>query len=411
MKCQQERLESDFSALAQYGALDNGGFTRLAFTAEDMAARQWLMKAMKSAGLSVSVDPFGNICGRREGQEDLPAIMIGSHIDTVPEGGNYDGVVGVLAGLEVLRTLNDLQLKTRRPIEVINLSAEESSRFGMATLGSKALAGKLDIDTLKRLVDREGVSLYAALKECGYAADEIASAAIDPKRLHAFIEVHIEQGPVLEAKDCPIGIVTSIAAPTRFKVMIEGRADHSGNTPMTMRQDALTAACELTLGVERIAAHEAGDSTVGTVGYMYISPGAMNVIPGQVELGIDIRDINMADKDKAVAAVVALMAEIAERRDVKISHQQLCNDEPVALSDKIITTLKEAADQTGLDSIMMPSGAGHDAMNMARLTDTGMIFIPSIDGVSHNIAERSKIEDIYAGTNVLLHATLKLAQE
>jgi beta-ureidopropionase / N-carbamoyl-L-amino-acid hydrolase len=223
--------------------------------------------------------------------------------------------------------------------------------------------------------------------------------------------VHIEQGPVLETKGCSIGIVTSISAPTRFKVTIEGRADHSGNTPMTMRKDALIAASELTLGVERIAAHEAGQSTVGTVGYQYISPGAMNVIPGKVELGIDIRDINMADKDKAVAGVIALMEEISMRRDVKISHQQLCNDEPVALSDKIINALKDAADEVGLESLKMPSGAGHDAMNMARLTDTGMIFIPSIDGVSHNIAERSKIEDIYAGTNVLLHATLKLAQE
>lgn len=411
MICQQQRLENDFTALEQYGALENGGFTRIAFTAEDMKARQWLIHAMKEADLTVSIDAFGNIRGRRQGLEDLPPVMIGSHIDTVPEGGNYDGVVGVLAGLEVIRTLNDNNLSTRRPIEVMNFSAEESSRFGVATMGSKVLAGKIDIDTLKRLVDKDGMSLYDALIECDYAADNIATAAVAPGQIHAFIEMHIEQGPVLENKKCSVGIVTSIAAPTRFKVKIEGRADHSGNTPMDMRKDALTAASEITLGVERITSSEAGERTVGTVGYQIISPGAMNVVPGKVELGIDIRDVDMADKDEAVAAVIALMDEISVRRGLKITYQQLCNDEPVALSQRVINTLKTSADEANLANIMMPSGAGHDAMNMARLTDTGMIFIPSIDGVSHNIAECSKIEDICTGTDLLLQATLKLAQE
>jgi beta-ureidopropionase / N-carbamoyl-L-amino-acid hydrolase len=411
MKCQQQRLENDFAALGQYGALDNGGFTRIAFTSEDMNARQWLVKAMKDAGLKVSIDAFGNIRGRRQGLEDLPPVMIGSHIDTVPEGGNYDGVVGVLAGLEVIRTLNDHNRSTRRPIEIMNFSAEESSRFGVATMGSKVLAGKIDIDTLKQLVDKTGISLYEALIECGYAADEIAEAAVEPGKIHAFLEMHIEQGPVLESKKCPVGIVTSIAAPTRFKVVIEGRADHSGNTPMDMRKDALTAASEITLGVERIASSEAGERTVGTVGYQFISPGAMNVVPGKVELGIDIRDVDMADKNKAVAAVIALMKEISVRRDLKITYQQLCNDEPVALSQRVINSLREVADDMKLDNILMPSGAGHDAMNMAPLTDTGMIFIPSVDGVSHNIAECSKVEDICTGTDLLLLATLKLAQE
>lgn len=411
MKCQQQRLKNDFNALGKIGALENGGFTRVAFSREDMASRAWLQKAMLDAGLAVSVDAFGNMSGRRPGLSDLPPVVIGSHLDTVPEGGNFDGVVGVLAGLEVVRTLNDNNLKTERPIEVINFSAEESSRFGMATLGSKALAGKLDLGTLKRLVDKDGVSLYEALRECGYNADEISSAAINPGQIHAFLEMHIEQGPVLEAKGCPVGIVTSIAAPSRFKVCIEGRADHSGNTPMDMRKDALVGASELILGVERIASKEAGSKTVGTVGYQYVTPGAMNVVPGRVELGIDIRDVKMADKDKAVKAVVALMGEIAARRGLEISYQQLCHDEPVALSERVIGTLQRAADQAGLSYQVMPSGAGHDAMNMARLTETGMIFIPSVGGISHNIAEFSKLEDICTGTDLLLQATLSLAQE
>ncbi|SEA71363.1 N-carbamoyl-L-amino-acid hydrolase [Desulfuromusa kysingii] len=411
MKCQQQRLENDFTELSKFGPLENGGFTRLAFSREDVAARGWLQKKMEDAGLEVRIDAFGNISGRRKGLSALPAVVMGSHLDTVPEGGNYDGAVGVLAGLEVIRTLNDNNLETKRPIEVINFSAEESSRFGMATMGSKALAGKFDLDTLNKLVDKNGTSLYQALKECGYAADEIASVTIEPGQIHAFMEMHIEQGPVLEMQGLPIGIVTSIAAPTRFKVSIEGRADHSGNTPMAIRKDALTGASELILGVERIASKEAGEKTVGTIGYLYVTPGAMNVVPGKVELGIDIRDVNMGDKDKAVKAVIELMDAIAERRGLKISYQQLCNDEPVALSDKIIKTLKDAADKLQLPSLIMPSGAGHDAMNMARLTDTGMIFIPSVGGISHNIAELSNMADIYAGTEVLLQATLQLAQE
>ncbi len=255
------------------------------------------------------------------------------------------------------------------------------------------------------------MSLYQALKQCGYAADDIASAAIDPAKLYAFLEMHIEQGPVLEAKQCSVGIVTSIAAPTRFKVSIEGRADHSGNTPMDMRKDALTGASELTLGVERITSREAGSRTVGTVGYQYITPGAMNVIPGKVEMGIDIRDVSMADKNKAVAAIIDLMDDISTRRGLDISYQQLCNDEPVALSERIIATLRETADEAALANVLMPSGAGHDAMNMARLTETGMIFIPSINGVSHNIAECSHMEDICTGTDLLLQTVLKLAQE
>lgn len=411
MKCKQQRLETDFAELRQFGLLENGGVTRIAFTKEDMDSRHWLCNAMEKEGLDVTIDPFGNICGRRKGLKDLPSIMIGSHLDTVPEGGHFDGVIGVLAGLEIIRILNDNKIDTARPIDIISFSAEESSRFGVATMGSKALAGKIDLLTLKKLVDKDHISLYEALKNCGYDADDIDSSALDPDKISAFLELHIEQGPVLETKKYPIGIVTSIAAPTRFKVSIEGRSDHSGNTPMDMRKDALTGASELILGVEQIATNEAGDSTVGTVGYLYVTPGAMNVIPGKVELGIDIRDISIEDKDKAVLAVINLIEQISQKRGLKISYDQLCNDEPVTLSDRIINTIKDAATTANLPYIMMPSGAGHDAMNMARFTDVGMIFIPSTAGISHNIAEFSNIEDICTATDLLFETTLKLAQE
>lgn len=410
MACQRHRLEADFAALGKFGSLETGGFTRVAFSLEDLAARDWLQQAMSAAGLDVRVDAVGNIRGRRDGSEDLAPVMLGSHLDTVPEGGNYDGSVGVLAGLEIVRILNDLNLVTKRPIEVVNFSAEESSRFGLATIGSKAMTGKIDLAVLQRLTDKEGFSLYETLQASGYFPDDIQQTVLSTEDIHAFLELHIEQGPVLEQKNCPIGIVTTIAAPTRFKVTIEGQADHSGNTPMPLRKDALAAAAEVVLEVERTAKRVSRD-TVATVGYLYVAPGAMNVIPGRVELGIDIRDISMENKDKATAAILDQLDLIAVRRGVAIRREQLCDDLPVRLSGKVISTLVDAAETADIDFVRMPSGAGHDAMNMAAITDVGMIFIPSVGGISHNIEEYSRMEDICVGTDLLFDATLLLAQE
>jgi N-carbamoyl-L-amino-acid hydrolase len=326
-------------------------------------------------------------------------------------GGHFDGVVGVIGALEVIRVLNENNIITKRPVEVINFSCEESSRFGGATLGSKAMAGKIGIDDLKKYKDKAGISLYEELESKGFRPNDIASAQIGTGDIYAFVELHIEQGPVLEANNIPIGIVTSIAAPTRFKVIIEGRADHSGNTPMGLRKDALAAASELVLGVEKIAREEAGENTVGTVGYLYVQPGAMNVVPGKVELGIDIRDINSEDKLKAVDAVKRLMGEIAATRGVKVDYEILTHDEPVSLAEKVINTIEVTAQEKDIPYIKMPSGAGHDAMHMADIAQAGMIFIPSINGISHNIAENSKMEDIVQGTELLLAVTIKLAQE
>jgi len=404
-------LEKDFNDLARFGSLESGGFTRVAFSLEDMAARSWLKTTMENAGLDVAVDAVGNIRGRRPGRERLPAVMLGSHLDTVPEGGNYDGSVGVLAALEVIRVLNDRGVVTKRPIEVINFSAEESSRFGVATIGSKTITGKFSLQDLKQLTDMDGFTLYETLKANGYHPDNIELSRLERDDIHAFIELHIEQGPVLESKECPLGIVTSIAAPTRYSVTITGRADHSGNTPMDLRKDALAAASELILGVERIAREKSGENTVATVGYLYVTPGAMNVVPGKVELGIDIRSICSSSKNNVATSILCLMDQIATDRGLNISHEKLCDDEPVILSDKIISTLVSTAQHTQRPYIKLPSGAGHDAMNMASITDVGMIFIPSVGGISHNIEEYSRMEDICTGTELLLAAALSLANE
>lgn len=410
MEINHERVMRDIAALAEFGALPGGGVSRLAFTAADVAARRYLHDAMVAAGLTVTVDAFGNMRGRRPGRRDLPPVVLGSHLDSVPEGGRFDGVVGVVGALEVLRVLQENGVATTRPLEVINFSCEESSRFGVGTLGSRVLTGHLSPADMHRYADRDGVTLYEAVRQAGYQPDHIAAARLVPGALHAFLELHIEQGPVLAAENCPIGIVTAIAAPTRFKVTVTGRADHSGNTPMGMRRDALAGASEIVLGVEQAPRH-AGGSAVATVGYVRVRPGAMNVVPGEAELGIDIRDIRQDGKQRVVAAVKELLDQVAARRNLDIHYDILVDETPVKLSKKVIAILEQAARDTGLAYRKMPSGAGHDAMNMAGITTAGMIFIPSLGGVSHNPAEDSRPADICTGIGLLLTAAIKLANE
>ena len=410
MKIRMDRIERDFFNISEFGRLDNGGVTRLAFSEADLRARDYLQHAMEAAGLEVIVDGAGNMRGRRAGKESLPAVLMGSHLDTVPNGGHYDGVIGILAALEVARVMDEQCIRTRRPVEVVNFSAEESSRFGVATFGSKALIGDLK-DDIDRLVDEEGISLGKALSDAGYSSEDLESIRLRKGDIHAYLELHIEQGPVLEKAGIPVGIVTAIAAPTRFKVIVRGRADHSGTTPMNMRRDALAAASEIVLGVESIAGKDAGEHTVGTVGYLRVTPGVMNVIPEQVELGIDLLDIDGGEKKRAVAKVLDLMNGIAARRHVEIEREILTDDDPAPMSGKIIDRLKMTARDANIPFLTLPSGAGHDAMNLARITDAGMIFIPSIHGISHNIAEKSRMEDVRQGTEILLRAVLALADE
>lgn len=404
-----QRFQRDFCAIAQFGILDNGGVSRLAFTKEDQDARNYLIQQMRAAGLEVSVDAFGNIRGRRAGREDhLPAVMMGSHLDTVPQGGHYDGVIGVLAGLEVIRTFNDQQITTRHPIELINFAAEESSRFGLATLGSKGLTGQLSCEQARQITDAEGNILFDVLTKAGYPIENAQQSIIDRHDVAAFFELHIEQGPVLENEALDIGLVTAIAAPSRFRLTITGRSDHSGNTPMAMRQDALVPAAEIVLAVEQLA-NQSSSSAVATVGVLEVEPNAMNVIPGQVTMAIDLRDTDMAQKDQLVQQLQQTMDDIAARRNVGIDCQQLCHDQPVQLDRPLRTTLEQIARQCKLSCKQMPSGAGHDAMHLARIAPTALIFVPSIDGLSHNVNEKSSLDAILKGAEVLYHGVRHLA--
>lgn len=405
------RVNEDLVTIAAFGALSSGGVTRLALTKEDLNVRQYLIEKMKETNLSITMDAVGNTFGRREGLKNLSPVLIGSHLDTVVEGGNYDGIVGVIAALEVMRRLNEESIETIRPIEMINFTAEESSRFLTATLGSKCMRGSLTIEQLKSMKDSSSISFYEALKQAGFQPEQLETVKKKKGDYHAFMELHIEQGPVLEVENKSIGIVTAIAAPTRLKVHVKGVADHSGTTPMHLRNDALVGASELIVALETIASSKAGDHTVATVGNVLVQPGVMNVIPGEVTLLVDIRDIHMEDKNKAVGLFLKEIDQVAQKRNLQITHELLVNDTPVHLSSKIIHCLKENAQKLNEPYQVMHSGAGHDAMNLVPITDVGMIFVPSKDGISHNKLEHTDLEHILKGIDLLYETVIQLAME
>lgn len=406
----EKRLAENLAVMNTITA-DGEGITRLAFSHEDWQAREFVMGLMKDAGLAIRIDCFGNVIGRREGTDPKAAVvMMGSHIDSVPNGGNFDGVIGVLGAIEVICCMNEADFKNEHPIEVVVFMAEESSRFGVATLGSKAMCGHMDVAMLQKLTDKNGSSLYNALKLRGLDADQIATAKY-ANPLKAFMEIHIEQGKVLENTQRQIGIVTGIAAPTRIKVRLAGQADHSGATPMHMRQDALCAAAEIMLQVEKLASEAKEAPVVGTVGIVEASPGVMNVIPGKVELGIDIRSISMEIKTQVVKDLLDKIAEITQRRKIEVEITTLTNETPVELKEEMIAFIDGICKTSSYSYQKMPSGAGHDAMHWAEVTHTGMLFIPCKAGISHNPAEWAETNDIAAATDILYKAVCKLSSK
>lgn len=377
------------------------GVNRLAFTDADWEGRQYIIDCMNDAGLDVEIDGFGNVIGYKIGTNpDLPVVMVGSHTDSVPNGGNYDGVVGVLSAIEAVRSMIDDGFEHEHTIAVVDFMCEESSRFGTATLGSKAMRGKLTLNDLHRLVDTQGISLYDSLKERKLHPDAIESMAYN-RPVKAFIEMHIEQGKVLEHEQKQIGIVSGIAAPERFYVTIRGNADHSGATPMNLRHDALCGSSKIILGIEEVTSMQEEPPVVGTVGIAEVVPGAMNVIPGAVKLGVDIRSISKVARDSVVFLIKELIDVIAEKRGLSYTIEPISKDHPVSMHPLMVKEIERAVTSLQLEYMIMPSGAGHDAMHWAEVAPTGMIFIPCRDGISHNSAEFAAMDDIVAGAEVL----------
>lgn len=404
-----ERIRQDLSSLAKFGQDPRGGTTRLPLTDAQTQADSYLIKKMKEAGLTVTVDGIGNIFGRREGERaDLPSIIMGSHLDTVINGGNFDGILGVVAGLEVVRALNEADILTEYPIEVCAFFMEESSSFGKSCIGSRALIGKLSYEELGDLKNKDKISLQEALKEKGIGKKEILSVQRAPETIKYYLELHIEQADTLIKEDKPVGIVTAIAAATRLKVEITGEAAHSGATIMSDRKDALCAAAEIVLGVEEIAKNKTGDHTVGTVGSLDVSPGSVNIVPGLVELQIDLRDIEKESKDKAFELIKKMFDDIEKKRSVSIKYQVTADDDPAPTNENIQQVLEKAALDLDIDAKLMPSKAAHDAYYVSEISDMGMIFVRSYGG-SHNPKEKAEDNDIALAVELLLETVIRLA--
>ena len=407
---QKERLAKDFEAMARLTDVGDG-INRLAFTDADWAGRQYIVDRMIDAGLTVEADGFGNVIGYKAGKNpDLPVVMVGSHTDSVPNGGNYDGVVGVLSAIEAVRSMTEDNVEHDHTIAVVDFMCEESSRFGAATLGSKAMRGELTLDDLHRLVDKKGISIYEALQLRNLNPDGIETMEYT-RPVKAFIEIHIEQGKVLEHEQKKIGIVTGIAAPERFYVTIRGNADHSGATPMKLRHDALCGASKIILGIEEIASMQEEPPVVGTVGVIEVIPGAMNVIPGAVKLGVDIRSISKVARDSVVTLIKEFIDVICEKRGLSYTIEPIAQDNPVAMHPAMIREIEGAVKAVDVEYMTMPSGAGHDAMHWADVVPTGMIFIPCREGISHNPAEFAGLADIITGAKVLDTVLRKLSLE
>jgi N-carbamoyl-L-amino-acid hydrolase len=406
----RQRILSELRTFARIGYSPDGGINRLAFSRADRQARQVLLHRMRSLGLEPRVDAFGNVFGRLPvaREPDLPAVLVGSHLDTVPGGGRFDGAAGVVAALEVVAALRQHGVVPRRPVEVVSFACEESSRFGRGTLGSALVAGTVEPEEILGLRDARGLTVRQVLELVGLQPDRLATVRRRPGDYTAYLELHIEQGRVLEETGARLGIVEAIAAPTRFRLELVGRADHSGATPMPLRRDALAGAAEVILAVERLAQKTPG--VVGTVGTIRIEPGAINVVPGRAELGIDVRSSERETKATVVEALAREIEEIARRRGLGRSLQTLTDEEPVALHRALAALLERCAQARGLPALRMVSGAGHDAMQIARICPSGMVLVPSREGISHSRQEWTPPDDIVLGTQVLLDAVLHLAE-
>jgi len=406
IKVNQQRIESRIFELAKFGKDSSGRGYRVAYTKGDKEGRAWFINLMKKAGLNVSIDYAGNIIGKRKGKNpSLKPIAFGSHIDMVPDGGNYDGCVGSVCGLEIMEILKENNIVTNHPLELIIFSDEEGS-----LLGSKALAGDFKKEGLKT-VSQSGLTVREGIKAIGGNADSIQTIGRKKGDVAAFMELHIEQGGILEKENIQIGVVEGIVGIEDWEVTVEGFANHAGTTPMNMRHDALLSAAKLIIAVnEVITSHEG--KQVGTVGKISAQPGAYNVVPGKVVLGLEIRDLSYDKIMQLFHEIEKRAGDIAAAGGTKITFKnQLLGAKPALTNKSIQEKIVASAKSLGFTFKYMQSGAGHDSQDMALIAPVGMIFIPSIGGISHSPKEFSRAVDMANGANVLLYTILKLDKE
>ena len=398
------RVNQHLTDLSEFGRTPEGGVSRVAFSRADIDGRAFAMDLMRAAGLDVHIDAAGNVLGRRDGSmTDAPPILFGSHIDSVPGGGNYDGDVGSMSSIEVAHTLLEQNYRNRHPLVVAIWCDEESG-----LTGSRGFIGDLTREDLNR-PDRNGVSLADNLRRIGGAPDRLAEAAHAPGSVAAYVELHVEQVAVLDQSGIQIGIVEGIVSINEYHVTIRGFANHAGTTPMDRRRNAMLAAADLILAVDRIVRAEPG-SQVGTVGWLEVKPGAPNVIPGEVNLTVELRDLSTAKIEMLWERIRLEALEIAQRYDTTVEYELPLSAEG-AMSDTAVRDLiADATRALGLTSRLMPSGAGHDAQDLARICPMGMIFVPSVNGISHSPREHTRPQDVENGANVLLQTVLRRDQ-
>jgi N-carbamoyl-L-amino-acid hydrolase len=401
-----KRMEERILKLSEFGKNPEGGVSRVAFSDADIQGRKYITTLMEAAGLKVRVDPAGNIIGRREGRDPkLAVILFGSHIDSVPKGGNYDGDVGVIGSLECIEILNEQKLTTLHPLEVIVFSDEEGG-----LVGSRAIIGDLSEDALK-VVSHTGKTIREGIIAIGGDPEKLTEAQRKANEILAFLELHIEQGGILDSEKINIGIVEGIVGINWWDVTVVGFANHAGTTPMDQRKDALLAAAKLVDKVNYIAKSTPGRQ-VATVGRIRAEPGAPNVIPGKVVMSLEIRDLSKEKIDQVFQKVHESAMQIASESDTTITFSALDVTAAPAPTDKRLRTMiDESARAIGLTTKTMPSGAGHDAQDMARIVPTGMIFVPSIAGISHSPKEFTHPKDMANGATVLLHTILRLDEK
>jgi len=396
-----KRIHEELKKLASFSASPNPSVTRIVYSPEDLEARAYFISLCEEIGLQVRIDPVGNTFLRWEGTEpDLAPVGTGSHIDAIPISGQYDGTVGVFGGLEAIRYLMDSGYVPRRSIEILLFTSEEPTRFGIGCLGSRMLSGQLSPDEARAFVDSDGKTFEEVLASTNFKG-KLEDVKLPESYYHGFVELHIEQGPILEKEGLDIGIVTKIAAPSSLGVNLVGEGGHAGCVLMPDRRDAGCAAAEVSLAVERIAQQTISEDTVATTGIMDILPRAVNSIPKEAYLEIDLRDTNTVTRDKALQDIQDEIQKISARRDVKSTSKVLNCDSPAICATELVDAVVKVAEELGLSSKKMISRAYHDSLFMAHVCPTIMIFIPCKDGVSHRPDEYSSPEEIEKGVETL----------
>lgn len=404
-----DRLKRDIQALSAIGREESHGIYRMAFSDGDMAGRDWLRQRIEDAGLDFNQDGAANLHARLQWRDSVASVMTGSHIDTVPGAGHLDGALGVLCGLEALRVLHENDIELQRPVELVAFSDEEG-RFG-GMFGSQALSGDISPEWILEAADLEGRQLVDAMQDRGLDAMDALEAARRTDSIHAFVELHIEQGPVLDREATTIGVVEGICGLRRWEVTLTGIANHAGTTPMDMRNDAFQGLAEFASQIDRILQEHGGPVSVATIGRAELLPGAANVVPGEARFSLEFRDLESTTLDELSDAFRLTLSTIARRRQLMFEFREQSNIKPVSCDAQIRDLIAETSARLGYSHRQLPSGAAHDTQKLARITRTGMIFVPSKAGRSHSAAEWTAWSDIQAGANVLLHTLHQLATE